>query len=315
MIPPHAADDDALALQADPRPRLLCLVNPKSRSGSDGVAQALGALEQHGFKLVTGVLPDLDDAGAWAERRAEGAAGLVVAGGDGTLNAVAPIALRTGLPLGILPTGTANDLARTLDIPTDPTAAARIIEAGHRRRIDLGDVNGHPFFNVASIGLSVALARKLDRGTKRRFGRLSYAIATAMVLREARRFRATIISDRGTVEVSSLQIAIGNGCFYGGGLSVRENARIDDRSLALYSLEFANAWKLLAVARDFVTGRHGSWQEVRALSGPAFEIRTETPMAVNADGEIITSTPACFTVRPAAIEVFAPLASPGSGPA
>ena len=59
----------------------------------------------------------------------------------------------TGLTLGILPMGTANDLARTLGIPDELEAAADVILAGHRRRIDLGTVNGKPFFNVASIGL------------------------------------------------------------------------------------------------------------------------------------------------------------------
>ena len=77
---------------------------------------------------------------------------VIVGGGDGTLNCTAPSLIETGLPLGILALGTANDLARTLSIGADPVAAAEIIVAGHERRIDLGEVNGHPFFNVASMG-------------------------------------------------------------------------------------------------------------------------------------------------------------------
>jgi diacylglycerol kinase family enzyme len=88
---------------------------------------------------------------------------VAVAGGDGTMNAAAEGLVATGLPLGILPTGTANDLARTLGIEADLEAAVKVIAAGHTRRIDLGLVNGHPFFNVASMGLSAELASMLTR--------------------------------------------------------------------------------------------------------------------------------------------------------
>ena len=77
--------------------------------------------------------------------------------------------------------GTANDLARTLGIPDDLEAAADVILAGHRRRIDLGTVNGQPFFNVASIGLSAELAQPFG-GMKRRWGRPGYALAALRAL-------------------------------------------------------------------------------------------------------------------------------------
>ncbi|WP_265094641.1 diacylglycerol kinase family protein, partial [Enterobacter hormaechei] len=99
---------------------------------------------------------------------------IVVGGGDGSINAVLEGALAARLPLGILPLGTANDLARTLGIPPDPVAAAGIIQAGYLRQIDLGRVNGHLFANVASLGLSVELTRRLTGALKRRWGRLGY---------------------------------------------------------------------------------------------------------------------------------------------
>src|SRR3546814_12876623 len=69
--------------------------------------------------------------------------------------------------------GTANDLARTLELPIDPAAAARVVVAGRTRRLDLGDVNGYPFFNVASVGFSADLARGLTADAKRQIGRAS----------------------------------------------------------------------------------------------------------------------------------------------
>ena len=214
--------------------------------------------------------------------------------------------MQVGRPLGILPTGTANDLARTLGIPADIEAAARIIAQGHTRRIDLGFVNDHPFFNVASIGLSAELAQTLTGEVKRRFGKLGYAVAAIRVLARARPFRAEIVSKTGSARVLTLQIAVGNGRFYGGGNVVERDAAIDDRQLDLYSLELRRAWKLALMARSFRSGEHGAWDEVRAIRAQAFEIRTRRPRSVNADGEIVTRTPARFTIRPGAVTVFAP---------
>ncbi len=230
----------------------------------------------------------------------------IVGGGDGTLNAAAFGVIEAGLPLGILPFGTANDLARTLEIPFDLDGAAQVIADGNTRKIDLGIVNGEPFFNVASLGLSAELAQQLTRDIKRRYGRLGYALVALKVLSQARPFRATISSETETVRVRTLQIAVGNGRFYGGGNAVEKDAAIDDQHLDLYSLELDRAWKLALMARSFRHGRHGAWSEVRAVRAKEFDIRTRKPRPINADGEIVTQTPAHFSIRPEAVTVFAP---------
>jgi YegS/Rv2252/BmrU family lipid kinase len=232
---------------------------------------------------------------------------VVIAGGDGTLNAAAPGLLRTGLPLGIIPAGTANDLARTLSIPDDPVEALDIIARGEERRVDVGRVNDRLFFNVASIGLSVALAHAMSRETKRRFGRLSYSLAALRVMTRARPFSALIVSEGEVASVKTFQVAVGNGRYYGGGNAVEKSAEIDDGHLDLYSLEMETVWKLAWMARSFRAGEHGAFREVRAVRGRNFEIHTRRPRKVNADGEILTTTPARFSVVPKAIRVFAPL--------
>ena len=102
-----------------------------------------------------------------AIRRECGAVDLVIlAGGDGTMNSAVDALVECKLPLGILPTGTANDLARTLEIPTDLAAAAAVIGAGRRHAIDLGCVNGKYFFNAASIGLSAEVTAPSHQGAQ-----------------------------------------------------------------------------------------------------------------------------------------------------
>jgi len=233
----------------------------------------------------------------------------IVCGGDGSLCRAAGGLIATRTTLGILPMGTANDLARTLGIPDDLGQAADVIVAGHRRRIDVGSVNGYPFFNVASIGLSVDLARSLDGGLKRRWGRLGYAIAAMRALTRARRFSAWITEADQTWRTSTMQIAVGNGRFYGGGTVVAAHAAIDDGHLDLYSLEFHTVWQLAMMLRSFRSGEHGAWSEVTTARGTEFEIRTRRPLAVNADGELIAETPAVFKVHPEAVTVFAPAAA------
>ena len=289
--------------------RALLIVNCTSRSGTESLGTAMDQLRAHGIEPIHRDCASREELSPTIVRHGGDVDMVVVGGGDGTLNAAATGIIELGVPLGILPTGTANDLARTLDIPADVEAAARIIAEGHMRRIDLGIVNGQPFFNVASVGMSAELAERLTREVKRRFGRLGYAVTALRVLAHARPFRAVIASEDETVRVATLQIAVGNGRYYGGGNAVEKTAAIDDQRLDLYSLELKRAWKLALMARSFRSGEQGAWEEVRAIRAQEFEIRTRRPRPVNADGEIVTHTPARFSLKPRAITVFAPRVS------
>ena len=288
--------------------RLLVVANAKSRNGGASLDAALRRFEAAGIGCDV-VRPETPSALAEAIRDRRGDVDAVaVAGGDGTMNAAARALIETHLPLGVLPTGTANDLARTLGLPTDLAAAADVIAAGGVAPIDLGEVNGHPFFNVASLGLSAELARRLTSEDKRRFGRLSYTVAAIRTLIAARPFKAEIVEEGGTrAHVRTLQVAVGNGRYYGGGNVVVDGASIDDGHLDLYSLELKAVWKLALLLPSFRSGRHGLWREVRTARGTRFSIATRKHRPVNTDGELTTFTPAEFRILPRAIRVFVPL--------
>jgi diacylglycerol kinase (ATP) len=284
----------------------LMLINPKARRGGEAVDNIVAQLEIGGLTVIKKLFASPAEVTKDIVARQNEVDLVIVCGGDGTLSSAAPALIKSGLPLGILPMGTANDLARTLGIPPDLGEAARIIIAGHKRTIDMGDVNGHPFFNVASLGLSSDLAGKLDGTLKRRFGRLGYAIAAFKVLSRGKVFRAMIITKNSAKRVKTLQIAVGNGRHYGGGNVIEETAAIDDGQLDLYSLELGSVWKLALMAKSFRAGSHGAWQEVRTERCTEFEVRTRKPMPVNCDGELITQTPAKFKMLRNAVTVFAP---------
>ena len=283
----------------------LLLVNPKARRGGESMDAIVGRLHKGGLDVTVEPFSALPEIARDIVRLRQSADIIILCGGDGTIASGAMAVMECGLPLGIIPMGTANDLARTLGIPMDLMQAVDVILSGNTRKIDLGAVNGHAFFNVASIGLSADLAQGLQPALKKRFGRLGYALAAANVLVKARPFTATIKEKGEVTRVKTFQIAVGNGVHYGGGNVVNEDAEIDDGHLDLYSLEMSNVWKLAGMFRAFRSGRHGAWNEVRTARCVEFEVETRKPMPVNTDGEIVTSTPAKFVVHPGAITVFA----------
>jgi len=289
-----------------PASRVLLIVNSRSRSGREIGAEARAAL----LALGCVVVPDHYDKHvrpAELVRRHRDEVDVVAAvGGDGTMNATAPALLESGLPLLIIPAGTGNDLARTLGIPRDPRAAVRLLDDGAPRRIDIGLVNDVPFFNVASVGFGVHLTHALTRDSKRRWGVLGYLIAGLRALGRLRPFTAWITHGDQVHVSRTIHIAIGNGRHFGGGMTVAEDARIDDGKLDVFSLEVSSIWGLLKILPALRSGRHNSWVEIRSLSGDAIEIRTRRRRSINADGEITTRTPAVFRVMPGAITVYAP---------
>lgn len=286
----------------------LLVVNPHSAKGRSEIGEAVAVLEDAGHRVLfhagdsPGALPDL------IARHAAEADRVVVGGGDGTLNGVVEAVLETGLPLGILPLGTANDLARGLGIPADPVAACRIIAGGHARAIDLGCVNGKHFFNVASLGASVEIARTMQRRRDRnaRWGVLSYPLAMMEAVKFCRPFRARVQVDAHEQEMSSYQIAVGNGRYYGGGMRVAEEAALDDGSLDLYSLKVRAAWQVLLHLPALRAGRHQAWRGVLHLRGREITVETSRPMPINTDGELTTHTPGRFSVLPGALTVYVP---------
>lgn len=287
--------------------RLLVLANRNSGRAGTGLQSAIDALEAAGAALElvhTGTVEELREA---VHRHADAVETIVVAGGDGTLNAAAPAIVDAGKPLGILPLGTANDLARTLGLPTDPELAARIALEGELRRIDLGRANDQYFFNAASVGLPVEVARRQRSDRKRRLRTLSYAIAAAEALRARRRFTARLIFDDGILTARCLQVTVGNGVHFGGGLKVAEDAAIDDGRLDVFTIEANTVLALVRVAAQLRYGlqRHSPW--TRTFSTHALRLETHRPIPVSTDGEISTSTPVDFSVLRGAIAVRLPV--------
>ncbi|ODT05892.1 MAG: lipid kinase [Mesorhizobium sp. SCN 65-20] len=284
----------------------MLIVNPRARRGTGSILAAKQVLANAGIEIEEMATSKNESASDLIARNADHFDMAIVGGGDGTLNNAAAGLVYSGLPLGVLPLGTANDFARTMGIPPDPVQAAEIIAAGRETAVDLGEVNGHLFFNVASIGFSAELAAELTEHAKKRWGTLGYGIVAARILMRSRLFTAYVEHDDTIEKIRTMQVSVGNGRHYGGGMTVEETATAEDGWLDLYSLEVDHWWRLLRLLPSLRKGTQGQWDDVRAFKTTEVTIRTKQPRPVNTDGELVTWTPAHFRIRPKSVRVFVP---------
>jgi YegS/Rv2252/BmrU family lipid kinase len=235
---------------------------------------------------------------------------VIVGGGDGSVNAAIEGLLATQLPVGVIPLGTANNLARTLAIPNVIADACQVIAEGYKQSIDLGWVNGEYFFNVAGIGLSANINQAVAKSLKRRWGVIAYAVTALKLVSQQRRWHAEIRCNGETIHVKTYQITICNGRHYGSGLTVSADAAIDDQRLDLCSLEIQHWWQVPFLVPALTRGEYATGQGIRTLQSQEIEIHTDRPQPIDTDGEITTHTPATFRVIPQAISIFVPRPEP-----
>jgi len=231
---------------------------------------------------------------------------IVICGGDGTISDALPELLRLGKPLAVLPVGTANDFARCLGLPQDWAAAADIALRGRSHEVDVGLVNARPFLNVASVGVAVDVSRAQSADLKRSFRVLSYLIGLLRVAGRSRPFHVELSIDEDRSWSGFVyQVSIANGRFHGGGLTVAEEAVIDDQMLNVYFVLPGRFWQLVACITHLKFGLIKP-DVLRQLSGRRVTINTRKPRLINADGEIGTETPAKFSLLPKALSVMVP---------
>ncbi len=235
---------------------------------------------------------------AWTEQVGR----VVIAGGDGTINAALPFLVRHELPLGVVPLGAANDFAHTLGLPSDPLEAAAVAAHGVTRHIDLARANQAYFVNAAGLGLGAAPARSPARRADGLLARLAHAAGALLRWRAQRPFTVVLNLDGMPRRHRVVQVTVANGRFYGGGMIVHRDARIDDAVLDVLLVHPRPLTQsLVGLARLGRAGREDA--PVTAYRTGRIEIRTRRPRAVATDGEFATATPVRFEVHSRALRV------------
>jgi diacylglycerol kinase family enzyme len=268
------------------------------------------AFRSHGWaaQFIMAGRIDLQSSVKKAVATASGA--LVVAGGDGTINAVASACGSANRPFGILPAGTFNYVVRNLGLPTDVPQAVSVIVGGHPRPVDAGEINGRIFLNNAGFGLYTDLIERRETD-KRRFGRnriVALFSGLKCMLGSCPLYDVDLTADG---EEESLQTTT---LFFGCNALQLENynvAAVDclrGGKLAVLSLKLRNRRDIAAAAFSALTGKLEEAQSIDAFCARIVRIRTRRRrLKVALDGEIVILNPPLeVTLRVGALQVFAP---------
>jgi YegS/Rv2252/BmrU family lipid kinase len=292
----------------------LVLVASSHAGGEKKLGRARRAMAEFGLDVVAelelkdlGRLPDL--------LRGQGSRPpiVVAAGGDGTVGAVASALMETPAVLGILPLGTSNDFARSVSIPMHVESAVRLLAHGRVSRVDVGRLTRdgqapRHFVHAAAAGLNVQFARFATRADLReRLGRLTYAVAAALALRERPVFSCQVGYEGGSEDLELVHLAVINAPVFGGFMEMKiPDASPDDRKLNVLMIEHLPMRRLIRSALYPAVGVHRRIRGFRMLAVSSLKVRPANPMDVTLDGEIAGKIPGTFEVVPAALRIITP---------
>lgn len=289
--------------------RVLLAINGRARRGRAAREAAAEAFRARGHEVVaiTRDIPPGELSPAIVAHRDEVDA-VVVGGGDGTLVTAIEGLIETKLPLVILPLGTFNELARTLGVPTDPAAVAALVDEGVPLQLDVGRVNGVPYFNEASVGLSTRIARLQTHDVKQRLGMLAIPVTTLRALRSSRPMHLEIEDETGSVRrVRAVQLTVSNSYRFGGIVENPEGS-LEDGTLWLYSIDVRSWVHALGIVAAVLLRRFPHAPDVQAVKGARFRVRSVHGRRhrVFADSEDVSALPAEFVAVPRAVTVLVP---------
>jgi diacylglycerol kinase (ATP) len=285
------------------------IVNPKA--GSVGEIEAL----KQTLEKLPGATVDFTTKAGDARRMARqalrsGAERIVAAGGDGTLNEVVDgmAADFGGARLGLIPLGTGNDFARSIDVPADLAGALAVLSQGRTRAVDVG--LGHfgklhrYFVNMSAGGFSGKVSEKAGEA-KDRWGPLAYLRAAIGTLPELEGFKARIqIDESERLEVEIYNAVVSNGRYVAGGIPVAPQSSVDDGLLDLMLVPIATIPQIALLVPQVLLGLHTNSDLLLFRRASRIEIDSDPRMSFNVDGEVIGDEPARFEVLPRALEVI-----------
>ncbi len=287
LVNPHSAHGRTLKLlpkvEQELDERRIPFRVERTKGLEDGVERALHAVE-------VGELP-------------------VVCSGDGLVGAVGGAMAGTETPLGIVPGGRGNDLARVLGIPDDPAGAVAVLAAGETRQIDVGEANGKRFLGIVSVGFD-SEANRVANETSFMRGNLVYAYAAVRTLLAWKPGRFTIRVDEERYRFTGYSVSVANSRAFGGGMYIAPDAELDDGEFDVVTVGEGSKLRFVGNLPKVFKGTHVEEDQVRVFRAPHLELTASRPFPVYADGEHLTELPASLRILPRALNVLAPAAGP-----
>lgn len=254
---------------------------------------------------------------------------VVVGGGDGTVSEVAKGLIHAPIPLGIVPIGTYNNIARSLNLPTDLAEACQVIARGQIKNIDVGQAGDeHYFFEAAGVGLDAALFPLGEAIKGGRWGRMFQAAQLAMnykpqrlriqfdrPLSEARqstllrRFVRQVVPSRRELHLSALLVVIANGPYYGTGFTVAPNAIMDDGLLTLSVFRDFSKWELIRHFWSISKAQYHHSRKIETYHIGEVRLTSNVKLPVHIDGHPLGELPVTLKAIKHALKVIVPAAN------
>jgi YegS/Rv2252/BmrU family lipid kinase len=233
---------------------------------------------------------------------------IIIGGGDGTISEIVDFGVKEDILFAILPLGTSNSFARSLNMPLDLENAVKVIKSGNVKQIDLGQIGTDYFANTANIGLSVEVNRSVNNDFKRKFGRIAYLPLAIWNLVIIQPFDVTVTSPIGVSKFKCIEILIANGQFQGG-IPLALNANLGSGKLIL-KIFLCNNWKdkinllgywFLSLFRHNIRNRR-----IKQFGFDQLKIETRESMYVDIDGETSIKTPIDVSVAEGVLSIIVP---------
>ena len=267
--------------------RMLMIINPISGTRDKrGLALDIQhRLQQSGIDVDIAFTERAGHATQLAARGiADGYDAILACGGDGTVNEVATAMAGSRVPMGIIPAGSGNGLARHIEIPIDAIASLDIIKAGHIDDCDYGTVNGHPFFCTFGLGFDAAVSDRFAAASSR--GLLTY-VRSALVefMRyKPRHYRFTV--DGRTFERDAFIVAGANASQYGNNAYIAPQASIRDGLIDIIIVHNGNLLDKTLVGLDMISGTLATNRKIEILRCRHAVIERTEPGPSHIDGEV-----------------------------
>ncbi|HET7574344.1 MAG TPA: diacylglycerol kinase family protein [Solirubrobacterales bacterium] len=291
---------------------LTLLVNPSSAGGKPlrllPQIEALLDAQRVAFRVQR--TKSLEHGAAQALLAVEAGELPVVVGGDGLLGAIGGAMAGSEVPLGLIPGGRGNDMARSLGIPEDPAGAIGVILAGESRRIDVGEANGKRFLGIVSVGFD-SECNRLANETRFLRGNWVYAYSMVRTLIGWKPARFTLVAGEERRRIGGYFVAVANNRVYGGGMYIAPEARLDDGEFDVVAIGEGSKLRFLSGLKDVLKGAHLGKEEVTVFRTPRLELDASRPFPVYADGDHLTELPVSLRLLPRALSILAPADADG----
>jgi YegS/Rv2252/BmrU family lipid kinase len=287
--------------------RVLVIANPATRRDAAAVVSLLEREVPPGVTLDVHWTRAPRRAREMTERLRQDARGVIAVGGDGTVSEVAAALVGTGVPLGVIPGGSTNIVARELGVPANIAASVRLLFSDHAvHPIDVGTCNEHTFLHMAGAGFDSEMFALANPRLKRKVGWIAYLPAAARALR-APMGEYTIEADGEVLSLRSPMVLVANGAsIINPRIRLLPDIRKDDGWLDLIVVTATRPDELARVIARLLTMQLGTSSFVRRLRARSITVRSTRPIPVELDGDVAASTPATFGILSKAVGLIGP---------